>query len=135
MILTIEIRIVDLYTWISCGSLGGCCVPLMKLKSLCSFHNLSVSPHLCCSYCLMMWNIHYFFSLELEQYLVLQNCKNMHNYKLDLCEGGKFSTAVGNSDIQLSVYSFSCFISVCPFVAFLKATYAEHSHIVLSCRY
>ena len=26
---------------------------------------------------------------------------------------------------------FSCFISVCPFVALLKATYAENLHIVL----
>ena len=40
----------------------------------------------------------------------------------DLCEGGSFSTAMFSSDIQLSVYSFSCFISVCPFVALLKAT-------------
>ena len=39
------------------------------------------------------------------------------------------------SDIQLSVYSFSCLISVCPFVALLKVTYAENSRIVLSCRY
>ena len=28
-----------------------------------------------------------------------------------------------NSDIQLSFFSFSCFMSVCPFVALLKATY------------
>ena len=41
--------------------------------------------------------------------------------KLDLCEGGSFSTAIFISDIQLSVFSFSSFIySVCPFVAFLK---------------
>ena len=40
------------------------------------------------------------------------------------------NTAIFNSDIQLSVYFFSCFISVCPFVALLKATYAEKSHIV-----
>ena len=31
--------------------------------------------------------------------------------------------------------SISCFISVCPCVALLKATYAEDSHIVLSSRY
>ena len=40
--------------------------------------------------------------------------------KLDLCEGGSFSTAIFNSDIQLSVDTFSCFISVCPFVALLN---------------
>ena len=50
--------------------------------------------------------------------------------KLDLCEGGSFSTAIFNSDIQLSVYSFLCFVSVCPLVALLKATYAENSHTV-----
>ena len=33
------------------------------------------------------------------------------------------STAIFNSDIQLSVYPFSCFVSVCPFGALLKATY------------
>ena len=37
-----------------------------------------------------------------------------------------FRTAIFNSDIELSVYSFSCFISVRPFVA----TYAENVHIV-----
>ena len=41
--------------------------------------------------------------------------------KLDLCDAGSFSTPTFNSDIQQSVYSFSCFISVCPFVALLKA--------------
>ena len=30
-------------------------------------------------------------------------------------EGGSFSTAISNRDIQLSVYSFSCFRSVCRF--------------------
>ena len=55
--------------------------------------------------------------------------------KLDLCEEEAFELHIVNSDIQLSVYSISCFISVCPFVALLKATYAENSHIVLSCRY
>ena len=44
--------------------------------------------------------------------------------KLDLCEEGSFSTAIFNSDIQLRFVSFSCFISVCPFCALLKATYA-----------
>ena len=50
---------------------------------------------------------------------------------------GSFSTAIFNSDIQLSFFSlsFSCFISVCPFVALLKATYVENSHIVLSTPY
>ena len=55
--------------------------------------------------------------------------------KLDLCEGGSFSPAIFNSDIQLSVFLISCFIYVCPFVAVLKATYAENLHIVLSSRY
>ena len=36
--------------------------------------------------------------------------------KLNLCEGGSFSTAIFNSDIQLSVHTFLCFISVCRFV-------------------
>ena len=56
--------------------------------------------------------------------------------KLDLCEGLSFSTAIFNRDIRFSsVYSFLCFISVCPFVTLLRATYAENLHIVLSCRY
>ena len=56
--------------------------------------------------------------------------------KHNLCEGRSLSTTVFNSDIQLSFFfSFSWFISVCPFVALLKATYAENSHIVLSSRY
>ena len=50
-------------------------------------------------------------------------------------EGGILSTAIFNSDIQPSDDSLSCFLSVCPFVALLKATYAENSHIVLSCRH
>ena len=33
-----------------------------------------------------------------------------------------FNWAIFNSDIQRSVFSFSCFISVCPFVALAKAT-------------
>ena len=38
--------------------------------------------------------------------------------KLDLCEGGSFSTVIFNSDIQLSVFPISCLIclSVCHFV-------------------
>ena len=54
---------------------------------------------------------------------------------LDHCKGGIFSTAIFNSDIKLSVYSFSCFISVYPFVALLKAMYAENAYIVLCCRH
>ena len=34
--------------------------------------------------------------------------------KLDHCEGASFSTAIFNSDIQLSVYSLLCDISICP---------------------
>ena len=49
-------------------------------------------------------------------------------------EGGSFLTAIFNSDIKRS-YSFSCSISVCPFLVLLKATYAENSRIALSCRY
>ena len=52
--------------------------------------------------------------------------------KLNLCEGGSCSTVIFNSNIQLSYFSFSCFISVCPFVTLVKAMYAENSHIVLS---
>ena len=53
--------------------------------------------------------------------------------KLAICEGGSFSTVIFKSDMQLSVYSFSClFVRVS---LLLKATYAENSHIVLSCRY
>ena len=45
--------------------------------------------------------------------------------KLDLCEGGSFSTTIFNSDIQLSVlYSF---------VALLKATNAKNVCIVFVC--
>ena len=51
--------------------------------------------------------------------------------KLDLCGGGSFSTAIFNSDIQLSIYTCSCFISVCPFVALLKETFTDISHVVL----
>ena len=40
--------------------------------------------------------------------------------KLDLCEGGSFSSAIFNSDSQLSCFSFLCFISLCPFVALLN---------------
>ena len=61
--------------------------------------------------------------------------KNNLISKLDLCEGGSFSPMIFKSDIELSVYHISCFISVCPFVALLKATCAEHLHIVLSSPY
>ena len=52
----------------------------------------------------------------------------------DLCEGGSISSAIFNGDIQLFFFVILCFISVCPFVALLKAMHAEHSHIVLSSR-
>ena len=44
-------------------------------------------------------------------------------YKRDLFEGVSFSTAIFNSGIQLFslFYPLSCFITVCPFVALLKA--------------
>ena len=58
-----------------------------------------------------------------------QDIKNDAFQTLSL-RGRKLSTAIFNSDIQLSVYSFSCFISVCPFVALLKATYAKNLRIV-----
>ena len=46
--------------------------------------------------------------------------------KLDLCEGGCFSTAIFNGDIQVSVFSpVRVLYLACPFVALLKATYAE----------
>ena len=48
--------------------------------------------------------------------------------KLDLCEGGIFSRTIFKSDIELSVYHISCFISVCPVVALSKAKFAENSH-------
>ena len=55
--------------------------------------------------------------------------------KLDLFECGSFSPTIFNIDIELSVYHISCFISVCPFVALSKATFAEDSHIVLTSPY
>ena len=39
------------------------------------------------------------------------------------------------SDIELSVFHISCFISVRPFVDLSKATFAEKSHLVLSSPY
>ena len=57
--------------------------------------------------------------------------------KLDLCEGGSFSTAIFNSDIQLSVYSISCFtyicLSVCPFCK--GDVCRKFALFCLSCRY
>ena len=55
--------------------------------------------------------------------------------KLDLCKRGSLSPAIFNSDIQLNVFPISCFISVYPFVALLKAMYAENVQIVLSSQY
>ena len=70
--------------------------------------------------------------VELEHYYTVVNFSIS---KLDLCEGGSFSHTILKSDIELSVYHISCFISVCPFVALSKATFAENSHIVLSSPY
>ena len=64
--------------------------------------------------------------------------QNKLHFQTRSLRGRKLSfrfTPIFNSDIQLSVYSFSCFTSVCPFVALLKAACAENSHIVFSCRY
>ena len=55
-----------------------------------------------------------------------------HKVKLDLCEGGSFSPTIFKSEIELSVYHSSCFISVCPFVTLLTAKLAENLHILLS---
>ena len=68
----------------------------------------------------------------------------LNNYIFELCqhEWAEYpetklhqilpKSAIFYSDIQLILFSFLCFISLCPFVAFLKATYAENSHVVLS---
>ena len=48
-------------------------------------------------------------------------------------EAESISTRSIDSGIKLSVPTLSCFISDCPSVAWLKATYAEPSHVVLSC--
>ena len=40
--------------------------------------------------------------------------------KLDLCEGRKLFNCIVDSDVQLSVYSFSCFISVLSVCRFVK---------------
>ena len=50
--------------------------------------------------------------------IVLIDVLQAYSPKLDLCEGGSFLTAIFNSDIYLSDYYLTCFISVCPFVAF-----------------
>ena len=54
--------------------------------------------------------------------------------KLDLCEGGSI-LPIFKSDIKISLYHISCFISVCPFVALSEAECAENLHIVLSSPY
>ena len=51
------------------------------------------------------------------------------------CEGGSVSKQIFKSDIKISVYHVSCFISVCPFGALSKAKFAENVHIVLSSPY
>ena len=43
-----------------------------------------------------------------------------------------FEKTIFKSDIELSVYHISCFISVCPFVGLSKATFADNLHTVLS---
>ena len=61
---------------------------------------------------------------------------NLKISKLDLCEGGSFSTAIFNSDIQLSffllLFVFYICLSVCRFV---KGNVFRNSHIVLFSRY
>ena len=39
------------------------------------------------------------------------------------------------SNIEISVFHISCFISVCPFVYLSKEKFAENSHVVLSSLY
>ena len=83
-------------------------------------------------------HLHYMYNSPTNSILV--SCKILQTftiimYKIDLCKGGIFSTAFFNSDIQLSLYFCPCFIPVCPFVALVKATYAENSHIAVSCRF
>ena len=56
--------------------------------------------------------------------------KQIFPVALDLCEGGSFSPTIFKSDIELSVYHISCFISVCPLVALSKAKFAENLHFV-----
>ena len=60
-------------------------------------------------------------------------CVCYHDFQTRSSRGRKLFHSIFNSEIQLSVYSFSCFRSVCPSVTLLKATYAENSLIVLSC--
>ena len=64
-------------------------------------------------------NRHYLMCKSLPYYLRLLYSSTFiilsHLSKLDLCEGGSFSTAIFESDMQLSLYSCSCFISVTPF--------------------
>ena len=55
--------------------------------------------------------------------------------KLDVCEGGSFSSTICKSGIKLSISHISCFISVGSFVALSKAKFAENVHIVLSSPY
>ena len=66
--------------------------------------------------------------INFVQCIIETNLSNQSFSKLDLCEGGSFSTAIFNSGPFYVLY---------PFVrlSLLKATYAENLHIVLSSRY
>ena len=57
-------------------------------------------------------------------------------FNLDLCEGGSFWTVIFNSNIQWAKFflSISCFISLCPFVASLKARLNGESWVFFKSR-
>ena len=61
---------------------------------------------------------------------VVNSLMSLLKIKFDLCEGGSFSPTIFKfkSDMKLSVYHISCFISVCPFVAVSKAKFAKNLH-------
>ena len=80
---------------------------------------------------LVLFHILYAVKKKIEN---IDDCQRSFS-KLDLCEGGRFSPTIFNSNIELNVSPISCFIYVCPFVALSKATYAENSHIVWSSRH
>ena len=42
---------------------------------------------------------------------------------------GSFSPTIFKRNTEITVYHILCFISVCPFVALLKAKFAENVHI------
>ena len=80
---------------------------------------------------LISTNIQYFTAVTLQP---KKQLKQKNETKLNLCEGGSFSTQSTDSDIQLS---FHCcrVLYIYLFVALLnlKATHVENLHIVLSC--